>query len=73
MVPENKTDFSTWVVIALLVIYFLGFSLVSYLMVGNPGQPAWDYGIEKDVPAQSPYAMYQKLPYPQHVRGEKGE
>ena len=70
---ENKTDFVTWVIIALLVIYFLGFSLLSYLVVGTPGQPTWDLGIVKDVPAQSPYSIYKNLPYPQHVRGEKGE
>jgi hypothetical protein len=73
METENKTDFATWLIIALLVIYFLGFSLFSYIVVGNPGQPTWDLGIVKDVPAQSPYSIYKKLPYPQHVRGEKGE
>jgi len=73
MEMESKTDFATWAIIALLVIYFLGFSLLSYLVVGNPGQPTWDLGIVKDVPAQSPYAIYKNLPYTQHVRGEKGE
>jgi hypothetical protein len=73
MEMETKTDFATWMIIALLVIYFLGFSLFAYLVVGNPGQPTWDLGIVKDVPAQSSYSMYKKLPYSQHVRGKKGE
>jgi hypothetical protein len=37
------------------------------------GQPTWDYRPILDVPAESPYAVYQRLPYPQHVRGAKGE
>lgn len=73
METESKTNFATWMIIALLVVYFLGFSLFSYRVVGNSGQPNWDLGIEKDVPAQSPYSIYKKLPYPQHIRGEKGE
>lgn len=73
MAAPKESVFVTWVVITLLVLYFLAFSLFTYKVVGNPGQPAWDYRPVKDVPAQSPYATYEKLPYPQHVKGEKGE
>ena len=27
----------------------------------------------EDVPGESPYALYRVLPYPQHVKGPKGE
>ncbi len=74
---EGKTSqesvFATWVVIFILVLYFLAYSLFTYMVVGVSGQPSWDMGTVKDIPAGSPYAIYKKVPYPQHVRGEKGE
>ena len=33
----------------------------------------WNYGTVKDVPAESPYGVYKKLPHPQHVQGAEGE
>jgi len=51
----------------------LGQGLFSFYVVGDNGQPGWDYRAIRDVPAQSPYAFYDLLPYPQHVRGKKGE
>jgi len=51
----------------------LGQGLFSFYVVGDNGQPGWDYRTIRDVPAQSPYAFYDLLPYPQHVRGKKGE
>jgi len=53
------------------IILFKGF--LSFFVVSDMGQPTWDYRPVKDVPAQSPYAQYQLLPHPQHVRGDKGE
>jgi len=41
--------------------------------VGDLGQPTWNYRPVKDVPGESPYAVYQAQPYPQHVKGAKGE
>ena len=55
----------------LSIILFKGF--FSFLVVSDMGQPTWDYRPVKDVPAQSPYAVYQLLPNSQHVRGQKGE
>ncbi len=70
---SQESVFATWVVIFILVLYFLAYSLFTYMVVGDSGQPSWDMGIVKDIPAGSPYAIYKKVPYPQHVRGEKGE
>ncbi len=53
------------------IILFKG--LLSFFVVSDMGQPNWAYRPVNDVPAASPYAKYQLLPYPQHVRGEKGE
>ena len=63
----------TWMVIFALAALILGKGFFSFFVVGNPGPPDWDYRPVKDVPAQSAYGVYEKLPYPQHVRGAKGE
>ena len=63
----------TWVWIAVMLIIILVQGFFGFLVVSDMGQPTWDYRAVKDVPAQSDYAEYQLLPYPQHVRGEKGE
>lgn len=63
----------TWLVIWLLVLVILLQGQFAFKMVGDPGQPTWDYRAVKDVPGQSPYAIYQLLPAPQHVRGKNGE
>lgn len=47
--------------------------LFAYYVVGDRGQPTWDYRPVQDVPAQSAYAVYQLLPAPQHVRGAGGK
>ena len=60
-----------WVVIFLLVAVILTQGLFSFYVVGDKGQPTWDYRPVKDVPGESPYAIYPPQPYPQHVRGGK--
>ncbi len=63
----------TYIVILAMVALILFKGALAFLMVGDQGQPPWDYRPLLDVPAESPYAVYQPLPYPQHVRGTKGE
>ena len=70
---SKESVFATWVFIFLLVLYFLFYSLFTYRHVGDMGQPTWDYRPVKDVPGQSPYAIYETLPHPQHVKGAEGE
>ena len=70
---NNNSEFSTWVLITSLVILILFQGLFAFLVVGDRGQPGWDYRTIRDVPGQSPYAFYRVLPYPQHVRGHNGE
>ena len=69
----KESTFFTWVVILLCMLLILIQGLFAFSVVGDRGQPGWDYRPVKDVPGESPYAMYEKLPYPQHVRGAKGE
>jgi hypothetical protein len=74
---ENSTTkesaIVTWVIIMLLLVGILVKGFFSFFVVGDAGQPTWDYRPLKDVPGESPYAIYEVLPYPQHVKGAKGE
>jgi len=63
----------TWLVVFGLLALILGKGFFSFFVVSDLGPPDWDYRPVLDVPAESPYAVYQKLPHPQHVRGAKGE
>ena len=69
----NQSGIISWVIIFLLVTVILFQGFFAFIMIGDRGQPTWDYRPVKDVPGQSPYAVYQLLPYPQHIRGAKGE
>jgi hypothetical protein len=68
---ESIVRTCVWIAVMLSIILFKGF--FSFLVVSDMGPPTWDYRPVKDVPAQSPYAVYQLLPNSQHVRGQKGE
>jgi len=70
---HKESSLVSWVIIFLLLALILGKGLFSFLVVGDLGQPTWDYRPIKDVPAESPYAVYELVPYPQHVKGAEGE
>ena len=74
---EHKTNkesvITTWAFIGVLVLCFIVYSIFTYTFVGDKGQPGWDFRPVRDVPGQSPYAIYETLPNPQHVRGAEGE
>ena len=71
---EEARSLKTWLVIALFVVFILGKGFFAFHVVTHRGMPSsWDYRPIPDVPAESPYATYQLLPHPQHVRGAKGE
>jgi hypothetical protein len=69
----KESAWMTWVVIVLLLAWILGKGFFSFFVVGDLGQPTWNYRPIKDVPGESPYAVYQVQPFPQHVKGTKGE
>jgi hypothetical protein len=62
----------TWLAIIVLVLFVLLNGAFAYFLIGDRGQPSWDYRPVQDIPSASPYSVYQPLPYPQHVRGERG-
>ena len=70
---HKESSFVSWVIIFLILALILGKGLFSFLVVGDLGQPTWDYRPIKDVPAESPYAVYELVPYLQHVKGAEGE
>jgi hypothetical protein len=70
---QEASAFRTWTIITLLVLMILSIGAFSFVIVGDRGQPDWDYRPIKDVPGESAYALYPPLPYPQHIRGEKGQ
>ena len=70
---EKKRRLPAWLIIVSLLVLIVAKGLFAFFVVGDRGQPTWDYRPVSDLPASSPYASYEPLPYPQHVRGEKGE
>ena len=70
---HKNSSISNWVILFLLIALILAKGIYAFFIVGDLGQPTWDYRPIKDVPGQSPYAVYQLLPDPQHVRGSGGE
>ena len=75
MEPSEHSNSSlvSWAIIFLLLAWILGKGFFSFFVVGDLGQPSWDYRPIKDVPGESPYAVYELVPHPQHVKGAKGE
>jgi hypothetical protein len=73
MHPEHQLSaFKTWSLVLAMVgiVVFQGW--LAYTVIGDLGQPDWDYRPIPDVYGESPYAMYPPVPYPQHVRGLQG-
>lgn len=70
---KHEGRFPDWLIIVILLLIILAKGAFSFLVVGDRGQPGWAYRPVVDVPGASPYAIYDPLPYPQHVRGVKGE
>ena len=70
---NHESLFRTWVWLGIMlgIILFKGF--LAFTVVSDMGQPNWAYRPVKDVPAVSPYAVYQRLPNTQHIRGAGGE
>ena len=64
----KESALRTWVVIFFLLIIVLFQGAPTFYVVGDLGQPDWDFGAVKNVPGESPYAVYP-LSNPQHVRG----
>lgn len=72
---QQTSAFRSWLLILALVAIVVFQGWFAYSLIGDLGQPDWDYRPIPDVPGQSAYAIsepYHALPYPQHVRGKQG-
>jgi hypothetical protein len=56
---ENST-LKDWLVPIAIAVLFLVWGLVIFFMVGNKGQPPWDFGVVEDIPGQSPYSTERR-------------
>ena len=74
---EHETSaVKTWFLILLMVGWVAFKGWLAYTVIGDLGQPDWDYRPIMDVPGESPYSVstpYHALPYAQHVQGELGQ
>jgi hypothetical protein len=73
---HHLSTIKTWSIVILMVgwVFFKGW--LAYHVVGDLGQPDWDYRPIKDVPAESAFAVnepYHPLPSAQHVLGRQGQ
>ena len=73
MKASNESVGAAWVFIFILALLFAIQSFLAYKVIGDAGPPSWSYGAVRDVPGESPHAIYPTVPYPQHVKGAKGE
>lgn len=67
---------NTWLIVFLLVVVVAFQGWLAFTVIGDLGQPDWDYRPVRDVPGESPYTLmapYHPLPYPQHVSGQQGK
>ena len=75
--PEHDTSAAlTWLLILCMVGWVIFKGWLAFTVIGDLGQPDWDYRPIPDVPGESAYAIsnpYHPLPYPQHVLGAQGK
>jgi len=73
---HNTSAALTWLLILCMVGWVIFKGWLAFTVIGDLGQPDWDYRPIKDVPGESAYATYnpyQPMPYPQHVFEEQGD
>jgi hypothetical protein len=70
---EHQSAFKTWIIITLILLFIVFKDVLSLLVVGDLGQPDWDYRPMPDVPGESAYAIYPSMPHSQHILGKEGE
>ena len=73
---HNTSAAMTWLLILFMVGWVIFKGWLAFTVIGDLGQPDWDYRPIKDVPGESAYAIsnpYHALPYGQHVQGELGK
>ena len=73
---HEASAIKTWFFVLLMVGWVAFKGWLAYSVIGDLGQPDWDYRPIMDVPGESAYTIgnpYHPLPYAQHVQGELGK
>ena len=59
IMPEDQSDKKSlkgWLIVLFLAFLFIAWGLFIFFAVGDKGPPAWDFGVIRDVPGESPYS-----------------
>jgi hypothetical protein len=59
IMPKDQSDKKSlkgWLIVFLLTFLFIAWGLFIFFAVGDKGPPAWDFGVVRDVPGESPYS-----------------
>ena len=76
MAHEHTTSRPKTILIVMACILIVAVQgWLAFTIIGDLGQPDWDYRPVKDVPGESAYTLtdpYHPVPYPQHVVAEQG-
>ncbi len=73
---HEASAIKTWFLVLLMVGWVAFKGWLAFTVIGDLGQPDWDYRPIMDVPGESAYAIsdpYHPLPYAQHVMGGLGQ
>lgn len=57
---KENPNIKDWLVPIAIAALFLLWGLLIFFMVGNKGQPPWDFGVVEDIPGQSPYSTERR-------------
>ena len=57
---KDSSTLKDWLVPIAIAVLFLVWGLLIFFMVGNKGQPPWDFGVVDDIPGQSPYSTERR-------------
>jgi hypothetical protein len=58
--PKTSSRLKDWLVPIAIAALFLVWGLLIFFLVGNKGQPPWDFGAVEDIPGQSPYSTERR-------------
>ncbi|HEX2966781.1 MAG TPA: hypothetical protein VHO84_13400 [Syntrophorhabdaceae bacterium] len=66
-IDDNPRNFKLWILVISLAAGFLIYGLFIFALVGEKGNPGWDFGAVEDTPGAS---VYSTAPQPTGNAGE---
>jgi hypothetical protein len=52
----GNAQWKAWILIIAMAFSFLAWGIFIFFMVGDKGQPGWNFGVVKDTPGESAYS-----------------